>query len=59
MWRVVYEQAPKGGRFTGPGPWHRSIEEAENWLEFLRPYYPMAHLQTWQQAYPNTRMEKH
>jgi hypothetical protein len=58
MWRVVYELTPKGGHFNGPGPWHRSEEEAENWLDYLRPYYPTAHLQSWQEAYPKATLMK-
>ena len=57
MWRIVYEQSPKGGHHLGPGPWHRSREEADEWLGFLRPYYPMARLQSWQEAYPNSRFD--
>lgn len=55
MWRVVYESAPKGGQFNGPGPWHYSREAALFWLNYLVPYYPTAHLQSWQEAYPNAR----
>jgi hypothetical protein len=58
MWRVVYENAPKGGRHLGPGPWHSFEDEAEVWLDYLRPYYPMAHLQTWKEAYPNAQLQK-
>lgn len=52
MWRIVYERSPKGGRYEGAGPWHRTRAEAELWLDFLLPYYPEAHLQSWQAAYP-------
>lgn len=45
MWRVVYEQNPRGGQYQAPGPWFGSKAEAEQWLKFFLAYYPTAHLQ--------------
>ena len=59
MWRLVYEKSPKGGRYDGAGPWHRSKEEADSWLTYLYRFYPEAHIQSWSEAYPHARLEKH
>ena len=54
MWRIVYEKVPKGGIYRGAGPWHRTKEEADYWLDFLTCFYPEARLQSWQEAYPDS-----
>jgi len=56
MWRIVYETAPKGGLFNGAGPWHTTKEAASYWLSYLSSYYPAARLQSWQEAYPKSRV---
>jgi len=54
MWRIVYEQAPKGGYYHDAGPWHETEAAAHYWLNFLYRYYPNARLQSWKEAYPKS-----